>query len=580
MVVLCTSCNNTGKPDKNGYFESSYVYTGGAEQNDANLKDISVAVTKDNKEVAISFKFVNGSASTTGDEKNMVGLPNYSVAFLKDPLRLTVSVDNLDYWDYQMNSSWNDSTGLILGMFRLMPVNTLTSTTFYFNLSSNVTYKVEESDGKLIVTLKKIDQAAVNGFYVTGNLFYEFQNGILPDGAGLTPTLCKDKISVIMISSRFDKQEDAESFRTRIQNSYSSGLSGKELNIVQLVTNDLPSYDDDLDLQAVLNRTILKIDGKETNLPLFFADARFLCWMPDGKRALFAKPTAQDNSEGVPAEQLYLADQDGMKTLLFDQNLASVATAAFSQDGKKLAFVEQSGDIQLCSIYDLDKKSITVLGEDVFGGTISGIAWNSSGTKLYAMTGTDMLVLKEYDVASNTAKNITDYPGVETILQCVDNYLYYVDVVDNVETVVKTKLDTGDTTSLVQGDEFDVSKNGRYIAVQRTDTTTDEGLGKLVIYDTVSKTETEVVKNLVIGDFFFNSDSTALYYISDNTAADAGQFIFSINKYDILAKTNTHLADSTNGIFSESNLPNEIIINVMYTKKDGDYPATYIAKFN
>jgi len=577
LLAAVVGCNNG--QDKGTYQESTYIYSGGGDQNNANLKDLSVALTKDTDEVVLTFRFVNGSSITTGTETDMQGLPPYQIAFLQNPTRMMLTVENLQFWDYQVNSSWSDSSGLVQGMFRLVPINSLTGTTFYFNLSEGVRYKVEESDGKLVVTLKKQTQEVLDGYYVTGNLFYEFQEGQLTEGAGLTPTLCNDKISVIMISSRFEKQEDAESFRTRIMNSYSSGLSGKELNIVQQKNNVLPSYDDEMDLQAVLNRTILKIDGKETSLPLFFADARFLCWMPDGKKALFAKPMMVDKTEGVPAVQLYLADQDGMKTLLFDAELADISKAAFSDDGKKLAFVEQSGDIQLCSVFNMETKEVTVLGEDIFGGNIEGIAWNSDGTKLYAMAGTDMLVLREYDIASKTAVNITNYPGVATILQCIDNYLYFVDVMDNVTSVVKMNIETGDFTSLVAGETFDVSANGRYIAVMRPDVEADEGYGSLVLFDTVENKETVIAQNMIVGTFFFNSDSTRLYYVADNTAADAGQFVYSIYQYDILAKANTHLADSTKGTFSESNLPHQMIINVMYTKKDGDYPATYVAKF-
>lgn len=577
-MVLLFSLAGCGNGEKLMY-ESTFVYSGGGDQSSANLKDISVDITKDTEDVVLTFRFVNGSNTNADDQETaMKGLPPYQIAFLANPTRMMLTVTNLQYWDYQVNSSWSDPSGLIQGMFPLIPINDRTGATFYFNLSENVQYKLAESDGKLTVTLHKSPVDAVDGYYVTGNLFYEFQEGILTEGAGLTPTLCNDNISVLMISSRFDTEKDAQTFLDKVNNSYSSGLSGKSLNIIEQKSNVLPAYDDEMDLQAVLNRTILKIDGKETSLPLFFADARFLCWMPDGKKALFAKQ--QGNSESASAvQQLYLADQDGMKTPLFEQGLANISMAAFSSNGKMLAFVEESYGVQLCSIFDMETKQVKVLAEDAFGGSITGIAWNDDGTKLYAMAGDTMLLLREYDVAKEERTNLTEYPGIYTPLTCLDNYLYFVDVVDNMATVVKMNTQTDEFTSLVQGEDFIISENGRYIAVVRPDAEEGEGYGSLVLYDTVEETETVITKDAVLNDFFFNNDSSHLFYIADNMTEDAGQFVYSISQYDILEKKNEKLADCTAATFAPSNMPHEVIINVMYSKKEGDFPATYIARF-
>lgn len=81
-AVFC-SAQTRYRPDK--YNQTTLTTSGGSPQSDANLNEIAITSAQEGT-VDISFSFVAGSEAEGG--VTACGVPEYSIAFLPDPLRL------------------------------------------------------------------------------------------------------------------------------------------------------------------------------------------------------------------------------------------------------------------------------------------------------------------------------------------------------------------------------------------------------------------------------------------------------------------------------------------------------------
>lgn len=573
-LTVAACAKKTGGPKE--FKSSTEVHTGGTAQTDANLKDIMLE--KVDGGIKLTFSFVSGSNVSAENEAAMTGLPQYELKFYAHPVRLVLSVNELKYWDYQLNSTLYDESGLVLGMFKLLPVNNRTNTVFYINLAKDVTYGVEEADGKLMVTLKPIEKETATVYYVVGNLFNEYQDGQLPEIAGLTPTLAKDLGGVVMISQAFADKASAESLKAQIEEEYALALGGKALRIVEIPNNTLPDYDDAADLDALSNKILIFRNNQKEKGTLIFPDARFLTWSPDGQTALFAKTNSIPQEDEIVTEQIYSVDKEGKRTLLFNYELAQIAFALYSSDGSKILLVEQINEVRLCNIYDLNTKTLTTIDESELGSAVTGCAWSEDGKSLYAMAGNEMLMVRRYDLETKEITTITTVPGIDSELFIRGNILYYLDVSDEVETVFALNLETDESTEIAKAEFFTMSPDGNYILLKNTDYDHEEGYAILDLYSTKDKTKTNVATGMMLNDYFFSVDGKKIYIIADNTEANANEYLYSVYEYDIEAKSLTKLFDSVNAVFAASNAPDEMILSTTYTKADGDYPVTYKIK--
>ena len=568
VTLIAVFCGREERYRANQYNKTTLTTSGGTAQSNANINEITIDSQEDGV-VNIRLGFVSGSEAEGGVQP--CGVPEYTVAFLADPLRLVITVKGLVYWDYVIKGTVTDETGVVSGMFQMLPQNGSGDTVFYFNIAKPVTFQVlEEEGGFLTVSLKPEEKEPINetGWYLLADLYYEYQAGEMPE-CGFTPTLCDDNISVLMISQRYQSSEEAQA---RMDELLTGVLEGTSVRITELSFGQLPRYSENTDSAALLNESILSIDGAKTSLPLFFADARFLCWVPGSSTALFAR-TANE------MDQLYTADKAGTRHLLFDEELATVVKAVYSADGSTLAYIERANDVELCSIYKTQDQSLKIIGSQdeesaPFGEMILGIALNDDGSKLYVISGDGMYSLKEYDVVTGEIRILDAEIIVESDLVYRNGYLYYCDVVEEWEVVVQYELATDQVKVIQKGASFSVSNDGSKIAVITEDYET--AVCDLNIVDIATEQCDVVLEDIVTSEFFISSDNSAVYYILETGDEE---FYYQINRYDIETGETITAAYSVNGVFYASNVPDEVIISIMYNGDTGNYPVAYIANF-
>ena len=569
IMLLCLS--SCGK-ETNNPSDALNVVSGGSEQESANLKDILVEKTEQG--VRLVFSFVCGSEGVTAQEQAMKGLPPYTLSLTDTPYRLKLSIAALAHWDYVNNSIISDETGLIQGgVVKVLPSESRSGATdLYFNLSSMTNMTVSEEDGRLVVDLAKKDFQASQAYYVVGNLYYEYSEGSLPEEAELTPTLATDLTNVVMISRAFGEQSEAEALMNKIKTDFSEALAGKELRVIQLEAGKLPEYYAQEDLDAINLKKVIRRDGQEETAQALFPDGVFICWSPDKSTAVFSKRSEGTSYDEMALEYLFTVDSQGVKTQLLNDEYAQIVFGAYSPDGSKLLIIEQVDEIQYCSIYDFNTHTRTNLPEEEVGTYISGIAWAPDSQSIYMMSAVDiMLNLKKYDIASGETSPVSEGAGIDTSLYAFDGKLYYIDVVDEAETLVSLELESGEQNEIAEVGMFSMSSDGRYILLQSNEADMSDGYTKLSLYDNQTGESKELIGERIISDYFFSVNNDKVYVVSD-TEEDV--FMHEIYCYDIASGSLSKLFDCVNGIL-DAGREGELLVRTTYSTSRGDFPVTY-----
>ncbi len=569
IMLLCLS--SCGK-ETNNPSDALNVVSGGSEQESANLKDILVEKTEQG--VRLVFSFVCGSEGVTAQEQAMKGLPPYTLSLTDTPYRLKLSIAALAHWDYVNNSIISDETGLIQGgVVKVLPSESRSGATdLYFNLSSMTNMTVSEEDGRLVVDLAKKDFQASQAYYVVGNLYYEYSEGSLPEEAELTPTLATDLTNVVMISRAFGEQSEAEALMNKIKTDFSEALAGKELRVIQLEAGKLPEYYAQEDLDAINLKKVIRRDGQEETAQALFPDGVFICWSPDKSTAVFSKRSEGTSYDEMALEYLFTVDSQGVKTQLLNDEYAQIVFGAYSPDGSKLLIIEQVDEIQYCSIYDFNTHTRTNLPEEEVGTYIPGIAWAPDSQSIYMMSAVDiMLNLKKYDIASGKTSPVSEGAGIDTSLYAFDGKLYYIDVVDEAETLVSLELESGEQNEIAEVGMFSMSSDGRYILLQSNEADMSDGYTKLSLYDNQTGESKELIGERIISDYFFSVNNDKVYVVSD-TEEDV--FMHEIYCYDIASGSLSKLFDCVNGIL-DAGREGELLVRTTYSTSRGDFPVTY-----
>ena len=569
IMLLCLS--SCGK-ETNNPSDALNVVSGGSEQESANLKDILVEKTEQG--VRLVFSFVCGSEGVTAQEQAMKGLPPYTLSLTDTPYRLKLSIAALAHWDYVNNSIISDETGLIQGgVVKVLPSESRSGATdLYFNLSSMTNMTVSEEDGRLVVDLAKKDFQASQAYYVVGNLYYEYSEGSLPEEAELTPTLATDLTNVVMISRAFGEQSEAEALMNKIKTDFSEALAGKELRVIQLEAGKLPEYYAQEDLDAINLKKVIRRDGQEETAQALFPDGVFICWSPDKSTAVFSKRSEGTSYDEMALEYLVTVDSQGVKTQLLNDEYAQIVFGAYSPDGSKLLIIEQVDEIQYCSIYDFNTHTRTNLPEEEVGTYIPGIAWAPDSQSIYMMSAVDiMLNLKKYDIASGKTSPVSEGAGIDTSLYAFDGKLYYIDVVDEAETLVSLELESGEQNEIAEVGMFSMSSDGRYILLQSNEADMSDGYTKLSLYDNQTGESKELIGERIISDYFFSVNNDKVYVVSD-TEEDV--FMHEIYCYDIASGSLSKLFDCVNGIL-DAGREGELLVRATYSTSRGDFPVTY-----
>lgn len=542
--------NQKYNPDK--FNSTSLSCSGGETLTGIDLVSVKYQIPADGQtEICLSFALDDGGVS---------GIPAYKVDFLPSPLRMRIALSGVNYWDYVVSGVNADESGTVAGMFQQSPMGENSTTYLYFNLLRDVRFKVIENENTLSVLLEKgKENDGRTGAYILADMYYEYQTGEMPDET-FTPTLSADGISVITVSKMY---ADFEAARQEADKLLAGAYAGRVLHIAEGNRFSLLSMGEQNDTLRVLNESVLSVDGAKTVLTPFYSDARFLCWLPGNSGALLAK-----SEDG--AEKLYVCDRAGAKHAVTEKAFATIVKAVASDDGKVIAFIEHGDDAESLTVLFVESGEIKTFGS----GNTSGIALNGDGTRLYCLSGTDTYVLSEFNTETGEERVLSDKLLIETELFYHAGYLYYCDIVEEYEAIVRNYVKDNSREVIARGSQFAVSADGNVVAVVREDY--DTAVNDLNIVNISNQSIETVYHDVVLSEFFISSDNSYLYYVVETGDSE---FYYQIMKYDIAKKEITTLAQSVNASFFASVMPEEIVISLTYTDDGTVYPVTYIADF-
>lgn len=491
-----------------GYYALSQVWAGGS---GAQADLLTIEVSRRQEDTIVELRF---------DGEN--GLPSYSVSGLSDPARLVIA---LPLSSRSFAGREIEPNGLFEGMFYEQDGE---NTVLYLQFTGNIAYKPAEDTQTLtfFVRADALDER-MDSFV---RLSYGEKTAPIAQKHEMTPALCDDGATVIYLSRPFASQQDAEALRQSLEEELLAQNLDDTPQVSLLQSGAAPEYMEPIsrrELSAL--GALLRADESVLNADVFMVDARFLCWLPDGKTAVLACPTNQDEA----VEEVWLCDLDGNSQKLFDGEFSALQKGAVSSDGRYFALIEQLEGARLVYVYDKEQGTLDLLSTQGFGDYTTDIAW-SAEDKLYAMTGDDVMQLMVYDPAlsgSETASvsAVEEREGSYGTIGCAGGWVYFTDEYGD---ILRANPQTATRELFVPGDGFWISGDGEHMAVVLY---VDQEGGEVNSYIDVYTPTAKQVARLEIESALLNAcwdrDGQKLYYLLanySNAAYPTELFVFDI----------------------------------------------------
>ncbi len=245
---------------------------------------------------------------------------------------------------------------------------------------------------------------------------------------------------------------------------------------------------------------------------------------------------------------MWITQLGGTPTKLDIPNLVSVDYAGFSDDGSKIALLNNIGTSSL-EVFDINTKEFINLGEEGIGNSVSSFDWE--GNLLYIVAGDNgAYQLKTYDFSKPFGDRISVVVETPLDINGTFNYAgenaYYSSGGAGGYDGAIFKVDgkTGSVSEITKGVDFAVSEDNKYLLIKDiTQASAISGIGEeeevnenspifgLKLLNLETNEETRVVSNVFIDSFDFSSDGAKVFY----TTSDSQEEIYSykLNSYTV-----------------------------------------------
>ncbi len=545
---------------------------GGGSVTSPNVK--SVEFGENGIDYSIALQFISGSRMSGGAEESAVAsVPQYKISLLEAPARLVVELPGLAYWDYTRTLDMSGA-GHILGCFQYMTTDTgdasgdggaanadavedteappfVSAARICFQLAEEVAFKAETSGDTLIITLRTLpsSETAQNGdaedvlagkqFYVMGDAYTDYCDGVIPQTIQAAPTYAANLNSVVLLAGPFANEGSADNALEEII-SASPDMVASEWMVILLSDNELPPYDETTRYSVVYNSSVVRRDGAESALGVFIEDGYLLCVTHERDGYLYSKRMV-DTGVGKTSyvyQQIYCMDTSGNSREFLSYEFDTIERAEYSPDGRKLAVLAREAESAHLYIFDMDTKELlTDLSNMGFGDMVSAFTWDDTGSAIYAVSGSSEIQVNEYDFlvpAQNKRYSIVDRNGVdEGCIAYCNGELYFVETdMDDGPVIYRIKPEGGVRKAFTTGSSFALSPNDRYMAVSVSssdfyvadaETSTIQPEDTFSIYDMTSGEATVVTEDFAVYEYLWSWDSSKLYFFEDRLTGNAGE---------------------------------------------------------
>ncbi|MEG0257152.1 MAG: hypothetical protein RR632_02495 [Christensenella sp.] len=604
-ILLCASfllvsCNANGTPSvitppKDKVISGELSGGDASLGDDVNLQNISLE--QQGEKTVVTMYFLNGSRVAGVNESKISSVPKYSAQLLGAPYRLKVDL-TVGFSDYARNSE-TYSNSVLYGLFSTIHSGD-NSMSVFLQLNENVEATVREDADKLVFTLSPKASFAQKDYYVGLNAYEAYEQNLIPEDAGLMPTMCEGLKDIMLISKPLHDEAAAKKLAEEVNVKIASAVPAKKAYWFEMSTDELPKYNKDADTKSVKEEPVILKDGVPMPLQMLVENGRYLSTTSDGN-ILYARsylPNSGEDTEQVLKEKLWLLEKNGKKTQLELPDFYSAEKAEMSADGRYIGILDAGIENKVLYVYDMQEKQIHNLGEEGLGNITISFEWDAELPIIYAMsglssaTGTNAMQLVKYDFAKPQGARVEgiggDTPGADSKIVLVNAKIYYADKAGTQAGMIYcVDVNTQVRTEVAAGVDFAVSADGNNIAsviptVQPVAELVDMGNEAMTFDVVITNLATGVQTNVLSGvtgeglSIDFDANSDVLYVVTPNYEGVTPAYPFAILKYSISTQQLSLLEYSkTENIIPAVNAGERYIIDY-YSQNDDSFYVTYV----
>lgn len=554
-----------------------------------NLKDINVEQQGEN--TVITMYFLNGSRLSGVDESKLSAVPGYSVKLLSSPYRLQVDL-SVGYWDYVENNETYDNS-ILYGLFSAIHSEGEKKLSVFFQLNNNAKAVLSEEDDKLVITLSPDEQGAREAYFVGLNAYEAYEQGLIPEDAGLTPTMCEGLTDVTLVSAPLRDETSAQKLAEEIDLKIASAVPAKKAYVFTMSTDGLPAYNKDADTESVKEEPVVLKDGMPAVLPVLVENGRYLCTTVQGN-IIYARsyvPNSGEDTEQVLKERLWMIETNGKKTQFELPDFYGIEKAAVSADGRYIGILDSGIENKVLYVYDMQDNILHNLGEEGLGTITTSFAWDAERPVIYAMSGvgaaegTSSLQLVKYDFSREGGERVEaiggDMPGTDSKITLVNGSIYFADKTAGEIYAVDTAAE--ERRKVADGIDFAVSPDGNHIAAVVPVVEAEEEGSSVTFNITVTNLATGEKRDVFQGigegespSIGFDAGSDILYFTTYSYEGVTEDYQVAIMEYTISSDELSLMEYSkTERIMPGVNVGEIYVINY-YSQNEDSFYVTYV----
>lgn len=545
-----------------------------------NLRDVSIEMQGD--ETLVHLSFVNGSRYAGVEESKLSSVPKYEITELSDPSRICASLA-IGFTDYtQSGTVFQES--LVAGLFHCNVAGS-TMTQVYLQLSAPANLKCSADGSTLTFILSPKQQHEESAWFVGLNAIAQYENGLVPEDLGFTPTMCSDYSHQILVSGPVKSEEEAQAVLGETEAALPSAILESALYAFEMEVNSLPPYETVAGSELAASVAVMEVNGEPASLPTLLDDGKYLTTASDGTivYAVPYLPDAQQDTELLVKEELWAEQTDSSRVRLGSSDFYDIREAVFSSDGTRLGILDARPTDQVLFVYDTQTGALLNLGEEGLGNSTTSFVWDPHLNVIYAMTGTDgelQLLRYDFDAPEGTPRvsSVEERPGSDSTLAIANGTLYFAD--QSTMNICAVDIATGQRRTLAPGVSLRLSGNGQYLAVLVMRPADEEEVAfDLVLLDAeTGEQKASVVEGAAVEDYMFSADSDILYYTTQNYEGVTTDYPFALLRYSVSDGENQLMAYSKSELIDPG--PEAGILYVVYYFTSGDtakdmLPVTY-----
>lgn len=258
-----------------------------------------------------------------------------------------------------------------------------------------------------------------------------------------------------------------------------------------------------------------KTDTKETqtlsnnykviNINKLTGSGDALAWSPDEKCLYYS---VHANNSGV--EELWVCDMNGSKKRLAENTeLYNISKAAFSPDGRMMAFISLKDDIANLMVYDIDKDEVkNITPRKTYDTGVTSYDWDNDSSSIIMSVDISNPQIEIYNFKTDKIARLDmELTNCRNVAYYGSDKIMYSDMDDGRYSIFSADRYGRNRKFITEGWEFKISPDRHKIAI----ISDADGQKGLWIYN-IDLNRKNTLSSSIIYDVYWMQDSSSLMY--------------------------------------------------------------------